>query len=110
MLFGVEISERNMREFVKLCEVRDNMLPILADAAHPEAYSESVGKCDIIYQDVAVKEQAEIMMKNSHMLKKGGYAYFMIKSQSVDISKDPGGGLQGGAGEARGHASRCLRG
>ncbi len=88
-LFGVEISERNMREFVKLCEARDNMLPILADASHPESYSESVGECDIIYQDVAVKEQAEIMLKNSGMLKKGGYAYFIIKSQSVDISKDP---------------------
>jgi fibrillarin-like pre-rRNA processing protein len=89
MLFGVEISERNMREFVKLCEARENMLPILADASHPETYSESVGKCDIIYQDVAVKDQADIMLKNSQMLKKGGYAYFIIKSQSVDVSKDP---------------------
>ena len=88
-LFGVEISERNMREFVKLCEARDNMLPILADAGRPEAYAGSVGSCDIIYQDVAVKNQAEIMLKNSPMLKKGGFAYFVIKSQSVDISKDP---------------------
>jgi fibrillarin-like pre-rRNA processing protein len=89
MLFGVEISERNMRDFVKLCEVRDNMLPILADAANPETYSGSVGKCDVIYQDVAVKSQAEIMLKNSPMLKKGGYAYFVIKSQSVDVSRNP---------------------
>lgn len=88
-LFGVEISERNMREFVKLCESRDNMLPILADALHPELYSENVGSCDIIYQDVAVKNQAEILLKNSGMLKKGGYAYFVIKSQSIDISKNP---------------------
>ncbi len=88
-LFGVEISERNMREFVALCESRNNMLPILADAGHPETYSESVGSCDVIYQDVAVKNQAEILMKNSSMLKKGGYAYFVIKSQSVDISKSP---------------------
>ena len=89
MLFGVEISERNMREFVKLCEIRDNMLPILADADHPETYSKSVGKCDVIYQDVAVKNQAEIMLRNSSMLKAGGFAYFIIKSQSVDVSKDP---------------------
>ena len=88
-LFGVEISERNMREFVSLCEVRENMLPILADAGHPESYSKSVGSCDIIYQDVAVKNQAEILLKNSGMLKKGGYAYFVIKSQSIDISKNP---------------------
>jgi fibrillarin-like pre-rRNA processing protein len=78
-----------MREIVRLCESRDNMLPILADASKPESYSKSVGTCDIIYQDVAVKDQADIMMKNSVMLKKGGYAYFIIKSQSVDVSKDP---------------------
>jgi fibrillarin-like pre-rRNA processing protein len=30
------------------------------------------------------------MLKNSPMLRDGGYAYFIIKSQSVDISKDPG--------------------
>ena len=65
------------------------MLPILADASHPETYEKSVGTCDIIYQDVAVKEQAQIMLKNSSMLKKGGYAYFIIKSQSVDVSKNP---------------------
>jgi fibrillarin-like pre-rRNA processing protein len=88
-LFGVEISERNMREFVKLCESRDNMLPILADAGHPEAYADSVGKCDVIYQDVAVKNQAEMLLKNSGMLKKGGYAYFVIKSQSIDVAQSP---------------------
>jgi fibrillarin-like pre-rRNA processing protein len=88
-LFGVEISERNMREFVSLCEFRENMLPILADAGNPEAYSKDVGSCDIIYQDVAVKNQAELLMKNSGMLKMGGFAYFVIKSQSVDISKSP---------------------
>jgi fibrillarin-like pre-rRNA processing protein len=88
-LFGVEISERNMRDFVKLCELRNNMLPILADAGHTESYQESVGTCDIIYQDVAVKDQANILLQNSPMLKKGGYVYFVIKSQSIDISKKP---------------------
>jgi fibrillarin-like pre-rRNA processing protein len=89
MLFGVEISERNMRQFVKLCEGRSNMLPILGDAGNPEVYADDVGSCDIIYQDVAVKNQAEILMANSQLLKKGGYAYFVIKSQSIDISKEP---------------------
>lgn len=88
-LFGVEISERNMREFVKLCEVRSNMLPILADAGHTELYDGNIGICDIMYQDISVKNQAEIFLKNSSMLKKGGYAYFVIKSQSIDISKKP---------------------
>ena len=57
--------------------------------ANPRATRRTFGSCDIIYQDVSVKEQADMLMKNSPMLKKGGYAYFVIKSQSVDISKRP---------------------
>jgi fibrillarin-like pre-rRNA processing protein len=88
-LFGVEISERNMRELVGLCEHRNNMVPILADAEHPESYMKQIGKCDIIYQDISAKKQAEILLKNSPALKKGGYAYLVIKSQSIDISHEP---------------------
>ncbi len=88
-LYGVEISERSMRDFVTLCHARKNMLPILADARYPENYADTVEQCDIIYQDVAAKEQAMILKENSKFLKKGGYAYFVIKSQSVDMAKPP---------------------
>lgn len=88
-VYCVEISERNMRVLVELCEERSNMLPIMADALEPDDYLRQVGTCDVIYQDISVKEQAEIMLKNCGALKKGGYAYFIIKSQSIDISRDP---------------------
>ncbi len=88
-LFGVEISERNMREFLGLCDLRANMLPILADASHPDAYLGEIGECDIIYQDISSRNQAEILLANSVALKKGGYAYFIIKSQSIDIARRP---------------------
>lgn len=88
-VFCVELSERNMRELIRVCERRPNMLPILCDANETERYMTDVGKCDIIYQDISAKEQAEIMNKNRVMLKKGGYAYFIIKSQSIDISSKP---------------------
>ncbi len=88
-LYCVELSERSMRDLINVCNARGNMLPILGDAHEVDAYSDIVDKCDIIYQDVSAKEQAEILNKNSKILKKGGYAYFAIKSQSIDISKDP---------------------
>ena len=89
VMYCVEISERSMRQLVALCERRQNMLPILADASAPE-YLEGAGTFDVIYQDIASKDQAEILLKNSAALKSGGYAYFVIKSQSIDISMEPG--------------------
>ena len=88
-VYGVELSERNMREFINVCGRRSNMLPILADARYSEKYRSSIGQCDAIYQDVSARDQAHILMENSRFLKKGGIAYFAIKSQSIDISKKP---------------------
>ncbi len=87
-VYCVEISERNMRELIKLCERRTNMMPILADALERD-YIKDVGLCDVIYQDISAKGQAQILLNNTLALKKGGYAYFIIKSQSIDISKNP---------------------
>ncbi len=87
-VYCVEISERNMRELLKLCERRSNMVPILADAQKC-AYISDVGINDVIYQDISSKNQAQILLNNTSALKSGGYAYFIIKSQSIDVSKDP---------------------
>lgn len=88
-VFAVEMSKRSMRDLIALCEQRGNLLPILADARYTEAYESMVGMCDVIYQDVSAREQAQILKANAHMLKDKGYAYFVIKSQSVDMAKAP---------------------
>ncbi len=88
-LYCVELSERNMRQLVKVCEARENMLPILADARMPERYEDIVSVCDVIYQDVSARDQAEILLANSRFLKEHGTAYFIIKSQSIDVSMRP---------------------
>ncbi|MGC8572350.1 MAG: fibrillarin-like rRNA/tRNA 2'-O-methyltransferase [Candidatus Micrarchaeia archaeon] len=88
-VYAVEISERSMRELIKICELRHNMLPILEDATYPERYAEVVEMCDVVYQDIASKNQVEILRNNSKFLKKEGIAYFIIKSQSIDISRPP---------------------
>ena len=66
-LYCVELSERNMRELLNVCDRRGNMLPILGDANQVEKYADVVGECDIIYQDVSARNQAEIMAPNSRL-------------------------------------------
>ncbi len=88
-IYAVELSERNVRELIRLCEARKNILPILSDARNTKDYADSMEECDIIYQDISARNQAEILLANSIFLKKGGYVYFVIKSQSIDISKSP---------------------
>ncbi len=88
-VYALELSERNVRNLITLCEARKNIIPLLADARYVEKYRDSLEECDIMYQDISARDQAEILLLNSEFLKKGGYAYFVIKSQSVDISKSP---------------------
>ena len=43
MVYCVEISERNMRDLLQVCEQRKNMLPIFEDARNVDVYAEDVG-------------------------------------------------------------------
>ncbi|MEM0200842.1 MAG: fibrillarin-like rRNA/tRNA 2'-O-methyltransferase [Candidatus Micrarchaeaceae archaeon] len=88
-VFAVEISKRSMRDLLTLCEKRENILPIFEDALNTDSYLSEVGEVDIIYEDVAAPTQDKILIKNAELLKKGGSAYVAIKSQSIDVSKDP---------------------
>lgn len=90
MVYCIEISERSVRDLVKVCETRSNMLPMMEDARNPDAYSGDVGVCDLVYQDIAARDQAEILNRNAGLLKKNGFAYVAIKSQSIDVTRKPG--------------------
>jgi len=90
VVYCVEFAPRSMRDLLYACEKRGNMLPLLADARKPEDYEKDVGKVDVLYEDVAQPDQDEILIKNARkFLKKGGYAMLAIKSQSVDVTKEP---------------------
>jgi len=90
VVYCVEFAPRSMRDLLYVCEKRGNMLPLLADARKTEQYGEEVGKVDIIYEDVAQPDQEDIMIKNAQkFLRRGGYAILAIKSQSVDVTKQP---------------------
>ncbi len=88
-IFAVELSERNMRELLRVCDYRDNIMPILGDAREIHKYRDDVGSVDVLYMDVSARDQADILLLNSQMLKKGGFAYVAIKSQSISSSRRP---------------------
>jgi fibrillarin-like pre-rRNA processing protein len=88
--FGVDVSERVMRKFILICEQRKNIVPILADADNPLAYSEHIAgrKIDVLYQDVSQKNQAEIFLKNSdYFLRRGAHGLLAIKAKSISQEK-----------------------
>ena len=79
-----------MREFLDACAERENLIPILGDANKPQEYANIVEKVDVIYEDVAQPNQAEILIKNAKwFLKKGGYGMIAIKARSIDVAKNP---------------------
>lgn len=86
-VYCVEISHRMMRELLPVCSVRKNMIPILGDAKNPQSYAPMVGGVDFIYQDVAQKNQAEILLRNMDYFKTK-FALLSIKARSISSVKD----------------------
>jgi fibrillarin-like pre-rRNA processing protein len=88
-IYAVEIAPQCMKALIALSERRHNIIPIHGDARQPQEYAE-VGQVDSIYMDVAQPDQDDILIKNARMfLKGGGVAMLCIKSQSIDVTKDP---------------------
>lgn len=91
LITGVDIAEKAFEKFIRLCENRKNLIPVLEDANNPDKFSGYVpGKVDVIYQDLAQRGQADILIKNiNRFLKDDGWFVYMVKSRSIDVTKDP---------------------
>lgn len=91
-IFALDIAPRTTRDLVFLCEKRKNIIPIMADANQPNLYLDKVCQADIIYQDIAQRNQPEIFLKNIDLfLKPGGYGLLAVKAKSIDIKRKPKG-------------------
>ena len=89
-VYGLDFAPRVIRDFMFLVEKRKNILPIMDDANHPENYKDLIGDVDVVFQDVAQKNQVEIFLKNCNMfLKSGGFGLLAVKSRSIDVSRRP---------------------
>lgn len=83
-VFCIEFAPRMFRDLVKTCNRRPNMIPILADATNPIEYQFAVDGVDIIYSDVAQKDQASIIAKNMEMFgAKIGMVTIKARSENV---------------------------
>jgi len=91
IILCVDLSEIAMVKLTKLAEKRQNILPILSDAEQVKNYSEeinSLGKVDSMFQDISLRNQAEIFCKNSVFLKKGGLGALALKTKSISQGKE----------------------
>ena len=91
MIFGVEHSSRVARDFLdRVAVFRKNIVPIIQDAKRPDQYFSVFSKVDVVYVDIAQPEQTKIAIDNCKMyLKKGGFLFLVIKTRSIDVTKDP---------------------
>jgi len=88
-VYCVEVSRRAFGKLIKVCEERTNMMPLLADANKPETYSNQIEPADVLYQDIAQRNQVSIFLKNLRFLKAGGVGYLMVKARSIDVAAKP---------------------
>ena len=89
-VFCVEISARAMRDLIRVCEKRENMLPILADGRKPETYAKELPPhVDVVFEDVADPAQARILVENARFLRKGGIALMAVKARCISSAEEP---------------------
>ena len=90
IIYSVENSAIAIKDLIKLSEKRDNIIPILEDANHPDRYSSIVSNVDLIYQDISQRNQAQIFISNvERYLKKNRVGILMVKARSIDVSLKP---------------------
>ena len=89
-VFALDFAPRVVRELVFVSEDRKNIAPLLANANEPISYADKVCKVDVVYQDIAQKNQLDIFLKNVKLfLKKEGYALLAVKARSINVAGKP---------------------
>jgi len=84
----VEVSERSFRDLISVCESRKNMFPILADANRPEEYAHEIEGIELVYQDIAQRNQVDIFVRNMSAFD-SERGLLMLKSRSVNVNRKP---------------------
>ncbi len=101
-IYCVESSSRMMRELLPVCARRRNMVPVLADAMHPRRYAGSVPAVDVVYQDVAQPNQADILRRNIEVFHPKT-AFLAIKARSINAVRSPKKVFKAEVGRLREH-------
>jgi fibrillarin-like pre-rRNA processing protein len=63
-VYAVDISPVELSKLMLLSRRRENIIPILSNARSPELYAPLVPRVDVIYQDIAQRDQVRIFLGN----------------------------------------------
>lgn len=85
---AVDASPWAVRDLLELAEDRPNVIPVLADAGEPDAYLPQAPGVDAVVQDVAQRDQADLLARNLERFRPGR-AFVAVKARSVDVAGDP---------------------
>lgn len=90
-VFAVEFSARPFRDLLGLAAQRPNVIPILSDAARPDAYAPYLlHRVPLVYQDVAQRNQAQLFAQNvERFLAQGGAGFLAVKARSINVAQAP---------------------
>jgi fibrillarin-like pre-rRNA processing protein len=89
IVYAVEFAARPARGLLRAVADRENIIPLIADARHPERYPPFIDHVDFLYQDVAQPDQADIAIANADKyLSRGGYVLIAIKARSISAAGD----------------------
>lgn len=89
-IYALDFAPRMVRDLVFLSEKRTNIAPILGNANKPLSFAHLVSQVDVIYMDIAQKNQTEIFLKNCEaFLKHGGFGLYFVKARSIDVTRRP---------------------
>jgi len=89
IIFAVDLAPLMLKQIV--IDDLENVIPVLADANQTQSYAHKIfPMVDVVYQDVAQKNQLEIFDKNIDLfLRPTGYGMLAVKSRSIDTTKHP---------------------
>ena len=82
-IYAVEKAYDPFVKLISLAERRENIYPILEDASIPERYAFFMDNIDIIYQDVAQRNQVQIFNANAKAFPKVKDAMLILKIRSI---------------------------
>ncbi|RLF50035.1 MAG: fibrillarin-like rRNA/tRNA 2'-O-methyltransferase [Thermoplasmata archaeon] len=88
LIYCVEKSRKAYSDLLSVAKKRKNIVPILADARKPKDYMH-IGKVDMLYQDIAQRDQVDIFIRNMGFLRKEGMGILMVKARSIDVAEKP---------------------
>ena len=92
LIYGVEFAFKPIQNLLSVIKMhkRNNIVPIYDNATLPGNYANLVSTVDIIFEDVAQKDQIDILIRNAKLfLKKKGRFMLALKARSVDSTKNP---------------------